>query len=388
MNLRRVLAVFLGAWISLLALQALWAAEEPTSKIEPGGIQVEVKTKDGANSYPTEFLAKTLRIQAQYGVVELDLNKTKLLEFLPPEEGQTRWNVNVSLMDKTHLSGPLLVDQLPVKDANQQVGIPPEKLESIKFLHPKNTSLVAALIGLFTLAMMEIVLGVDNVIFLAILAGKLPEAERPRARNFGLAAALGTRLILLFCLSWLMGLVKPLIILPPLPFLQTLEARGISGRDLVLLLGGMFLIWKSVREMHHKVEAANQADDAPKKVAKFWNVIIMIAIADLVFSLDSVITAVGMVDEIWVMVVAMVIAMVVMLVFAGPISRFVDTNPTIKILALSFLVLIGVILIAEGLGQHIDKGYIYFAMSFALIVELINMQLRTKKPHAVETAKV
>ena len=226
---------------------------------------------------------------------------------------------------------------------------------------------------------MEVVLGVDNVIFLAILTGKLPEEQRPRARWFGLAAALGTRLLLLMTLSFLLGLTKPVFTLPAMPLFESLEARGISWRDIILLAGGLFLIGKSTFEMHEKLEHAKvENDQKPPSRSSFLKVIIMIAIVDIVFSLDSVITAVGMVDDVFVMVIAMVIAMLVMLVFAGPISRFVDHRPTVKILALSFLILIGVLLVAEGLGQHLDKGYIYFAMAFAVGVELVNIQLRGK----------
>ncbi len=184
----------------------------------------------------------------------------------------------------------------------------------------------------------------------------------------------------MFSLSWLLGLTKPIFTLPHLPFFETVEARGISWRDVFLLVGGMFLIGKSVFEMHEKLEQARKEQagqpQVAVKAAGFAGVILQIAVIDIVFSLDSVITAVGMVEELWVMVTAMLIAVGIMMVSAEPIARFVDRRPTVKILALSFLILIGVLLVAEGLGQHIDKGYIYFAMAFAVAVELVNQRLR------------
>jgi len=175
-----------------------------------------------------------------------------------------------------------------------------------------------------------------------------------------------------------MGATKPLFTLPELPFLNDPEARGISIRDLVLFLGGLFLVAKSTKEIHEKVAKSDDGPKAGKKTANFWSVIVQIAIIDIIFSLDSVVTAVGMVEELWIMITAMLIAVAVMVIFAEPISRFVDRNPSIKILALSFLILIGALLVAEGLGQHIDKGYIYFAMAFAVVIEFINMKLRPK----------
>jgi predicted tellurium resistance membrane protein TerC len=230
---------------------------------------------------------------------------------------------------------------------------------------------------------MEIVLGIDNIIFLAIVAGKLPEAQQPKARRIGLFAALGTRILLLLSLSFLLGLTKPVFTIPDLPFFHDLEAREVSLRDLILLAGGLFLLYKSVKEMHEKLEAARSPHESAAKAPKaatFGGVLLQIAVLDIVFSLDSVITAVGMVDQVWVMIVAMVIAMVVMMVFANSISDFVGRHPTIKVLALAFLILIGVLLVAESLGQHIDKGYIYFAMAFAVGIEMINMRIRRPKP--------
>jgi predicted tellurium resistance membrane protein TerC len=227
-------------------------------------------------------------------------------------------------------------------------------------------------ISLLTLTALEIVLGIDNVIFISILAGKLPREQQPKARKLGLTLALVTRILLLMSLTWIMGLTRPLFTLP-------LIDRGISGRDLVLLLGGLFLIWKSVREVHEKLEEDDGHVTATKVRASFTSVIVQILLLDIVFSLDSVITAVGMADNIWVMVTAVVIALGVMLAFAGVISDFVNRHPTLKMLALSFLILIGVTLLGEGLGFHIPKGYIYFSMAFAFGVEMLNLKLRSKQ---------
>src|SRR5688572_3662473 len=227
-------------------------------------------------------------------------------------------------------------------------------------------------ISLFTLTALEIVLGIDNVIFISILAGKLPREQQAKARKLGLTLALVTRILLLMSLTWIMGLTKPLFTLPILD-------RGVSGRDLVLLLGGLFLIWKSVREVHEKLEEDDGHATSTKARVSFNGVIVQILLLDIVFSLDSVITAVGMADNIWVMVTAVVIALGVMLAFAGKISDFVNNHPTLKMLALSFLILIGVTLIGEGLHFHIPKGYIYFSMAFAFGVEMLNLKLRSKQ---------
>ncbi|GAA1608379.1 TerC family protein [Nonomuraea maheshkhaliensis] len=224
-------------------------------------------------------------------------------------------------------------------------------------------------IGFFTLVALEIVLGIDNIIFISILAGKLPAEQRDRARVLGLAAALLSRLLLLFGLSWVVQLTQPLF---------TVLGQEISGRDLILLLGGLFLLGKSVTEIHHSMEAPAGKDGKQAAAVSFTSVIVQIMVLDVVFSLDSVITAVGMVDELGVMIAAVVVAVVVMLFASGPISRFVDAHPTIKMLALSFLVLIGVVLVAEGLDQHIPKGYIYFAMAFSVVVELLNIRVRSR----------
>jgi predicted tellurium resistance membrane protein TerC len=227
-------------------------------------------------------------------------------------------------------------------------------------------------ISLFTLTALEIVLGIDNVIFISILAGKLPVDQQPRARKLGLSLALITRVLLLLSLTWIMGLTKPLFTFPILKV-------GVSGRDLVLLIGGLFLIWKSVREVHEKLEDEDGHATKGRGAVSFTGVIIQILLLDIVFSLDSVITAVGMANNIWVMITAVVIALGVMLVFAGKISDFVNNHPTLKMLALSFLILIGMTLIGEGLHFHIPKGYIYFSMAFAFGVELLNLKLRSKQ---------
>ena len=227
-------------------------------------------------------------------------------------------------------------------------------------------------ISLLTLTALEIVLGIDNIIFISILAGKLPAEQQARARKLGLMLALITRVLLLLSLTWIMGLTKPLF---TLPMLQV----GVSGRDLVLLIGGLFLIWKSVREVHEKLEEEDGHATGGRSRASFAGVIVQILLLDIVFSLDSVITAVGMADNVWVMIAAVVIALGVMLVFAGKISDFVNQHPTLKMLALSFLILIGVTLLGEGLHFHIPKGYIYFSMAFAFGVELLNLKLRSKQ---------
>jgi len=225
-------------------------------------------------------------------------------------------------------------------------------------------------ISLATLAAMEIVLGVDNIVFLTILAGKLPREKQPLARRLGLGAALVTRLGLLFAITWLMGLTADLF---------RAFGQGISGRDLILAGGGLFLLGKATFEIHEKLEAGHDAAGGPAGgKASFGWTILQIALLDIVFSLDSVITAVGMAGHLEVMVAAMVIAVGVMLVFAGPIGRFVEDHPTVKMLALSFLILIGVMLVVEAFERHIPRGYVYFAMAFSLGVELLNLRLRKR----------
>jgi len=225
----------------------------------------------------------------------------------------------------------------------------------------------ATWISLGTLTAMEIVLGIDNVVFLAIMAGRLPHAQQAKARRLGLGLALGARLVLLFSITWVMNLKEELF---------RVAGQGWSGRDLILLLGGLFLIAKATHEVHDKLEVKHEDSTKKAAPASFWFVIAQILLLDVVFSLDSVITAVGMAQHLSVMIAAMVIAMIVMLVFAGPIGDFVERHPTMKILALSFLILIGVMLVAEGFGQHISRGYVYFAMAFSLGVELLNLRMR------------
>jgi predicted tellurium resistance membrane protein TerC len=216
------------------------------------------------------------------------------------------------------------------------------------------------------LTLLEIVLGVDNIIFISILSGKLPPAQQPRARRLGLLGALITRVLLLFSLAWIVRLTAPLF---------TILEVEISGRDLILILGGLFLLAKSTYEIHDKLEG-EEGHASARVASSFASVIIQIMLLDIVFSLDSVITAVGMVRQLWVMVTAVIIAVGIMMVSAEPISAFVHRHPTVKMLALSFLLLIGLSLVAEGFGHHIPKGYIYFAMGFSVFVEAINLRLR------------
>ncbi len=226
-----------------------------------------------------------------------------------------------------------------------------------------------AWIGLLTLTALEIVLGIDNIIFISILAGKLPEDQRQRARTSGLALAMGTRILLLLSLSWVISLTNPLF---------SLSGHAVSGRDLVLLLGGLFLLAKSTHEIHGALEGTEDHREVRLK-ASFASILVQIALLDIVFSLDSVITAVGMVNQIGVMIAAVVIAVAFMMFAAAPLSRFVERHPTIKMLALSFLLLIGTLLIAEGFGLHIPKGYVYFAMAFSVFVEMLNLRLRRRR---------
>jgi len=225
-----------------------------------------------------------------------------------------------------------------------------------------------AWIALATLTALEIVLGVDNIIFITILVGRLPAAQRNRARVIGLGLAMGTRILLLLSLAWIMTLTDPLF---------TVVGTDISGRDLILIGGGMFLLWKSVHEIHNSLEGEAEAHDVAAR-ATFGAVLLQIAIIDIVFSFDSVITAVGMVDELPVMIAAIVIAVGVMMFAAKAIGDFVDRHPTIKMLALSFLTMVGMALMAEGLGFHVPKGYIYFAMAFSVAVETLNLKMRSR----------
>jgi predicted tellurium resistance membrane protein TerC len=230
-------------------------------------------------------------------------------------------------------------------------------------------------IALLTLIALEIVLGIDNIIFISILSGKLPVEKQKKARLVGLAAAMIMRVLLLFSLSLIMKLTAPVF---------TLFGNEISGRDIILITGGLFLIAKSTFEIHEKLEGEDEDPSKPKKVVSFTGTIIQIMILDIVFSLDSVITAIGMTDMLWVMISAVVISVIFMMFTSGAVSDFVHKHPTVKILALSFLLLIGVTLVAEGFDQHISKGYIYFAMAFSVFVEMVNIKIRTKRSTAVK----
>ena len=224
--------------------------------------------------------------------------------------------------------------------------------------------------SLLTLTVLEIVLGIDNIVFLTLLVGKLPEHQRTFARQFGLMAALGTRILLLMSVAWLAKLVTPLFVVMNHP---------VSGRDLVLLSGGLFLIYKAVVEIHNSLEGSDEHHGPRHLASQLPMVIAQIAVIDIIFSLDSVITAVGLADHLWVMITAIVIAIGVMMFAAKPIGEFVEDHPTVKMLALSFLILIGVMLTAEAFGKHIEKGYIYFAMAFSFGVELLNLKLRKRQ---------
>ncbi len=228
-------------------------------------------------------------------------------------------------------------------------------------------------IGLLTLTVLEIVLGVDNIIFISILAGKLPEDQRARARRLGLMGAFVSRILLLLSIAWVVRLTAPLF---------TVLGVEVSGRGLILILGGLFLIGKATHEIHEKIEGDEAAETAARAARSLAAVVAQIMVIDVVFSLDSVITAVGMVDEVAIMIAANVIALGIMLFASGPISDFVDRHPTVKMLALSFLVLIGTNLVAEGVGQHIPKGYTYFAMAFSVLVELLNIKARGRLTHS------
>ena len=233
-----------------------------------------------------------------------------------------------------------------------------------------------AWISLVTLTLLEIVLGIDNIVFIAILAGKLPANQQKKARQLGLTLALVTRVLLLCGLAWLVGLTRPLFTLPVIN-------HGLSGRDLILLIGGLFLLYKSTHEIHEKLEG-DDGEKSRRIAPSFASVIIQILLLDIVFSLDSVITAVGMAKDLPVMIIAVILAVGFMLLMGGKISAFVEKHPTIKMLALSFLLLIGVALVAESFHREIPKGYIYFAMAFSVAVEMLNLKMRSKKAKVVE----
>lgn len=235
-----------------------------------------------------------------------------------------------------------------------------------------------ALIALATLTALEIVLGVDNIIFISVLVGRLPASQRNSARRLGLLLAMGTRIALLMSLAWIMRLTEPLF---------AVFDVEISGRDIILIVGGLFLLWKSVHEIHNSLEVSAEEGHQSPAVSSYAGVLAQIAVIDIVFSLDSVITAVGLVDQVAVMITAIIVSVGVMMFAARPIGEFVDANPTIKMLALAFLVLVGVTLMAEGLDTHVPKGYIYFAMAFSLAVEMINIRLRRRMAHAIRLHK-
>ena len=235
--------------------------------------------------------------------------------------------------------------------------------------------------ALVTLTALEIVLGIDNVVFISILAGKLPAHQQAKARRLGLGLALVTRILLLCGLAWLVRLTEPLFSIPPL--LGMGDAHGVSGKDLILLVGGLFLIYKATHEIHEKLEGED-GEITRKLAPRFAAVIVQILLLDIVFSLDSVITAVGMARDLRVMIAAVILAVIFMLIFAGHISRFIQAHPTLKVLALSFLLLIGCALLAEGFHHEIPKGYIYFAMAFSVGVECLNLKMRSRAAKKVE----
>lgn len=231
-----------------------------------------------------------------------------------------------------------------------------------------------AWVAFATLTALELVLGIDNIIFISILVDKLPAAQREFARRAGLFLAMFMRVGLLLVLAWIVGLVAPLF---------SVFGQGISGRDLILILGGLFLIWKSTTEVHQSLEGEHEQKSSAVK-ATLASVMLQIIVIDLVFSLDSIITAVGMVDDVRIMIAAVIVSVLLMMLFANPIGRFVSNHPTIKMLALSFLVVVGVVLVAEGFDHHVPKGYVYFAMGFSLAVEMLNIRMRKKAAKAVE----
>ncbi|CAN5334190.1 TerC family protein [soil metagenome] len=233
------------------------------------------------------------------------------------------------------------------------------------------------IVALLTLTLLEIVLGIDNVIFIALLTGKLSPEVQAKARKVGLLGAMGMRILLLLGISWITKLTKPLFTLPVLN-------HEMTGKDLVLLIGGLFLIVKSTYEIHERIEEAGHSAEQKIRSAatSFAGVIVQIMIVDIVFSLDSVITAIGMARDVKIMIAAVIVSVAIMMVFAGAVSRFVEAHPTMKVLALSFLLLIGIMLVADGLGHHIEKGYIYFAMCFALAVEIVNVQITKRRRRA------
>mgnify|MGYP001493772751 CR=1 FL=1 len=245
----------------------------------------------------------------------------------------------------------------------------PSLLAAVDFFDFSWVNSPEAWIAMLTLTVMEIVLGIDNIVFISILVDRLPVEERPRARFLGLAFAMVTRILLLFCITWVMQLKNPLF---------AVMGHAISGKDLILILGGLFLLYKATVEIHHKVEGHEEKQHTSKAKAALGAILVQIAILDIVFSLDSVITAVGMVEHITVMVAAVLISVGFMMVFAGSVSDFISAHPTVKVLALSFLLLIGTTLVAEGFHVHFSKNYVYFAMAFSIFVETLNIRMKKK----------
>lgn len=353
-------------------LLALVCFAGPISAAERPSVQVTVFDGPVVHGVLAE---PTLRFQFAGGTAEFVPEKVKTISF-----GQDIDSITVEGFDQA-LRGKCLNPEIKIEIGQSLRSFKRGELKAIKITHGGQTNwLTGVIIPLITLTAMEIVLGIDNIIFLAIVAGRLPKQQQPQARRLGLFAALGTRLLLLATLSLVLGLTWPVVTLPDFPFFHEMEARQLSWRDIILLAGGMFLIGKSTFEIHEKLERPNEEErhDTAKSAASFGWVLMQIAVIDIVFSLDSVVTAVGMAESIWVMITAMLVAVGVMLVFAETISQFVARNPTLKILALAFLILIGVLLVAEGFGQHIEKGYVYFAMAFAVGVEVVNLRVRKK----------
>ncbi len=389
-------AIAIGVGITLLAALAFPAfaqpgsdAPRPPDKDASPLPTVEIQLASGEAPKRGTLKLSAITLITNSGSTTINIPHIKRITLQRDPDGSS--HDTVRLTDKSIQSGRVSAEEFEfTPEEGERTILKKAEIREIRVISQVPVALTAILLGLLTLTAMEIILGVDNVIFLAIIAAKLPKEQQPKARKIGLAAALGTRLLLLFSLSFLLGLTAPVFTLPDIGLFRDMEAREVSWRDIILLCGGLFLIGKSVIEMHEKLEHARSekaggvTGSAVKGAVSFANVIFTIAVIDIVFSLDSVITAVGMVEELWVMVVAMVLAMMVMLYFATPIAHFVDRHPTVKVLALSFLILIGVMLVAEGLGQHIDKGYIYAAMTFAVLVEMINLQLRKPAHTAVK----
>jgi predicted tellurium resistance membrane protein TerC len=365
-----------GVFVGLLAMISGAGTGGAAATAPEGNLRVRAIFVDGGQE-EAEWLAGPIRLHSPIGLLEVR-DREVLRVTLAQQLGSDAGRDVVQLRDRTIWRGHVEGERFAVRSADGPTEWPRSQLQEVRFMQPGASTWGAWLLGLLTLTLMEVVLGVDNIVFLAIVVGKLPAAQQPIARRVGLAAALATRIVLLLFLSVLLGLTKPLVQLPALPFLHDPEALAISGRDLILLVGGLFLIIKSVWEIHSKLESGRGATSGHQVRAarSLLGALLSIAVIDIVFSLDSVITAVGMVEQIGVMIAAMVLAMVVMLVGSGPLSAFVHRHPSVQVLALSFLILIGVLLVAEGMGQHLDKGYIYFAMAFAVVVELMNLRWR------------